>query len=103
MQISFSPVRRDDALTLSKVGDVLTINGEAFDFSGLPDGATLPQSAVTCDWLASDVERIAGVVHLTLVLPIGADAPQSSRFPDPITATDGDISVPVHSNPEAGT
>lgn len=96
MNISFSPMRRDDTLTVSLTGDILTLNGEAFDFSALPDGATLPRDAVACDWLDSDVERIGGVIHLTLILPHGADAPQSTLFPAPITATDGPITLPVY-------
>ena len=39
MKIILSPMRRDAQLTLSKSGDLLTLNGEAFDFSGLPNGA----------------------------------------------------------------
>src|SRR4051812_22159334 len=41
MRISFSPQRRDHVLIVSKNGDVLTINDETFDFSALPNGATL--------------------------------------------------------------
>jgi hypothetical protein len=100
MYISFSPQRRDNLLTLSKSGDVLTINGEAFDFSHVPDGATLPREAVTCEWLASDVEHIDGVIHLTLILPHGAQAPAETLFPGTIIAVDGDTTVPVHSQPE---
>ena len=95
MNISFTPMRRDDRLDLSLAGDVLTVNGEAFDFSGLPDGATLPRAAVTCDWLASDVERIGGVIHLTLILPHGANAPAGTLFPAPITPADGPVTLPV--------
>lgn len=49
MQFSFSPVRRDDTLELSKSGDVLTIKGEVYDFTSLPEGATLPRGAVSCE------------------------------------------------------
>ena len=96
MQILFSPMRRDDRLDLSLAGDVLTINGEAFDFSALPDGATLPREAVTSDWLASDVERIGVVIHLTLILPHGADAPPETLFPAPVSATNGPITRPAY-------
>ncbi len=96
MQITLSPMRRDDRLDLRLAGDVLTINGEAFDFSALPDGATLPREAVTSDWLASDVERIGGVIHLTLILPHGADAPQETLFPVAIVAGDGPITLPAY-------
>lgn len=88
MKISFSPVRRDGDLVLSRSGDVLTINGEAFDFSGIPDGATLPRDAVECDWLASDVERIDGNLQLTLIKPHGAKATHDDLFPQPVTLED---------------
>ncbi|MCJ7874811.1 hypothetical protein [Phaeobacter sp. J2-8] len=65
MQITFSPMRSDARLVLSRVGDVLTLNGEAFDFSQLPEGATLPRAAVASDWLGSDVTRRAGKLCLT--------------------------------------
>lgn len=97
MKITFSPMRRDDTLTLSKSGDTLTVNGEAFDFSDLPDGARLPCEEVGCDWLASDVERVEGVLRLTLVLPHGPQAPQERLFPAPLTLTeDGPVALPPY-------
>jgi hypothetical protein len=97
MQINLSPMRADAALTLSRLGDVLTINGEAFDFSAIPDGATLPRDAVACPWLVSDVERIAGEIVLTLVLPHGQNAPEATRFPAPIIdPPDGPVSLPAY-------
>lgn len=71
MIITLLPQRRDMSLTLERAGDALVINGERFDFSALPEGATLPRDAVACDWLASDVERVGGVLHLSLILPHG--------------------------------
>lgn len=105
MNISFSPMRREGALNLLKSGDILTINGEVFDFSEILDGATLPQEAVDCIWLASDVARIDGVIHLVLILPHGTEAPQETLFPQPVIAMDGPIAVPAPSlqDPEAET
>ncbi|WP_323781920.1 hypothetical protein [Leisingera sp.] len=101
MQINWTPVRRDEALTVTKAGDALTINAEVFDFSPLPEGATLPRAAVACEWLASDVERSGGEISLTLLLPHGADAPEETRFPElVIMAGDGPVPVPPHSNSE---
>lgn len=96
MHITLSPSRRDDRLALSKTGDTLTINGEAFDLSAIPNGATLPREAVACEWFASDIERIGGVLRLTLILPHGANAPHETRFPEPIDATDGPIALPAY-------
>lgn len=105
MQISFIPMRRDDRPELSVTGDVLTINGEEFDFSGVPDGATLPRDAVVCGWLASDVTRIGGVLHLTLILPHGPlpDVPQETLRPVPVSVSAGPVPLPPYANGEENT
>lgn len=96
MKIILSPQRRDDALDVSKVGDVLTINGAAFDFSALPDGATIPAGEVPCDWIAGPIERVAGELHLTLILPHGPNPSQAVAFPQPINdPPDGEIALPA--------
>lgn len=94
MIISFSPVRMDAALNIARKGDVLTINGSAYDFGPLPEGGRLPREAVDCPWLASDVTREGGILRLTLILPHGAYAPPQTLFPAPVTMT-GDGPVPV--------
>lgn len=95
MKITLSPSRRDEPLELSRSGDTLIINGEAFDFSPLPDGATLPPEAIHSDWVSGPVERIDGVLHVTLTLPHGANAPEETRFPAPMTLTgDGPVGLP---------
>ncbi|TWI94641.1 hypothetical protein IQ03_03997 [Gemmobacter caeni] len=108
MKISFSPFRSDAALTLSRQGDVLTIDGADLDFGPLPEGAVLPCEAVNCDWLASEVTRIDGVIHLTLLLPHGPipwPAPLEAHavtHPEPIlVTTDGSILLPSYSPEEA--
>jgi len=95
MVINLSPQRRDDTLTVSKSGDVLTINGTEYDFSQVPEGGLLPQDAVDCPWLASDVERIDGELVLTLLLPHGANASEAARFPEPLMdVPDGTVVLP---------
>lgn len=95
MKITLHPQRRDDTLVVVKSGDTLTINNIAYDFSVIPDGALLPKEAVDCLWLASDVERIGGVLHLSLVLPHSATASESARFPAPIiNPADGPLEFP---------
>lgn len=99
MQISFTPKRLDRKLTLDRQGDVLTINDEAFDFGPLKEGDTLPREAVACDWLASDVTRVDGELHLGLTLPHGNDAPKETRFPKPMSVTeDGPVDLPLYEN-----
>lgn len=95
MQITLSPQRRTETLTVSKQGDTLTINGAAYDFSVIPEGATLPADAVACEYITGNLERIAGVLHLTLVLPIDQNASQAANFPQPIiNPADGLLELP---------
>jgi len=104
MHVNLSPQRRDDALTVTKSGDVLTINGHAFDFSGLPDGAVIPAGEVPCEWIVGPVERVAGELQLTLILPHGANPSQAVAFPAPIVGPlDGTIAFPVDPAPIADT
>ena len=96
MKITLIPQRRDDVLTVSKDGDTLIINGEPFDFSSVPDGATLLRDAVQCDLLVSDIERVDGILHLSLILPYAANAAQQTLFPTPCVVTsDGVIPLPT--------
>ena len=96
MQITFSPQFRPPVV-YSRAGDVLTIDGEDFDFSDVLDGDTLPAEAVSSDMVVGDVSRIAGVLHLTLILPHGINAPETTRFPEPITLEgDGLVTLPVY-------
>lgn len=100
MKISLLPQRRDDSLEVTKSADVFTINGEAFDFSALPDGATIPVGEIPCEWIAGPVERIAGELHLTLILPHGPNPSQAVAFPQPIVSpADGAIALPADPAP----
>lgn len=95
MHITLIPQRRDDTLTITKTGDTLTINGTAYDFSVIPDGATLPASAVDCPFITGDIERINGVLRLSLLLPTGQNASHAANFPAPIiNPPDGTLELP---------
>ncbi len=100
MKINLSPQRRDDVVAVSVAGDVLFLNGEAFDFGPLPEGATLPQDAIDCEWFAGPVSRENGSLRLTLLLPHGANPSQNVAFPQPIvTQGDGPVTLPVDALP----
>tara|TARA_R110000744_G_scaffold72142_1_gene145094 strand:- start:2 stop:292 length:291 start_codon:yes stop_codon:yes gene_type:complete len=96
MNITLTPQVRPDSLTLSKSGDILTINGDAFDFSFIEEGDVLPQDAVECPLLASDVTRTDGALVLTVIFPIKNTSSDAAKFPASIlNAPDGDIEVPA--------
>ena len=96
MLINLSPQRREDILTILKSGDILTINGVPYDFSQLPNGATLPKEAIDCEFIVSDVNRVNGEIELTILLPHGANASHEARFPEPIIKNDdGTVVLPI--------
>ena len=95
MKITLSSQRSDATLTVSKLGDVLTINGVSYDFGPLLDGQTLPGAAVDCPRITGDVRREGGQLHITLLIPHGPDASESARFPAPlINPLDGPLELP---------
>lgn len=95
MRIKFSPQRRDDTLVLIKNGDVLTVNGEAFDFGPLPDGGTLPAAAVDSEWFADNVQRENGELIINLILPNPVNYSPEQAFPaDLANLLDGQIMLP---------
>lgn len=97
MHITLTPQRRNQPLTLHRAADVLTLNGEVFDFGPLAEGAILPRAALDSDWFAADIERKGGALHLALFLPHGAEAPEETLFPAPLTLDrDGPVDLPPY-------
>jgi len=95
MIIKLSPVRRDDTLEVVKLGDILTINGEDFDFSAIGEGDTLPANAILSEWFASEVNRINGEIELTLILPNPVNHSPEQAFPIPLVdVPDGVVMLP---------
>jgi hypothetical protein len=94
MRLLFNPQRRDNVLSISKTNETLTINGVPYDFSSLPNGATLPQSAINCEFICGDVERINGELVVPILLPIKRDASYEARFPQPMEISDGQVVLP---------
>lgn len=92
-------------LAASVNGDVITINGEAIDLSGIPGGYRLPGSAVGNKFFVETeyVERIQGELHFTLRLPVFWDSPEEYRNPaEPIIldARSGPVKFPDTSHPK---
>lgn len=90
--ITLSPMRRDDALAVSVAGDVLVLNGEAIDLATYTADPEVPH-----DWIIGQPVQVEGEWHVTIVLPHGGEAPEATRFPEPITVTeDGPVQLPPY-------
>jgi hypothetical protein len=95
MIVKLSPQRRDDKLDVFKLGDVLTVNGEQFDFSLVGKGDTLPAQAISSIWFVDKVERIDGELVLTLLFPNPWNYSQEQAFPAPLQEVpDGPVAFP---------
>lgn len=95
MIINLSPQLRDDTLSIIKSGNVLTINGEAFDFSPIQEGDTLPATAIDSPWFLDKVERKEGELELTLLFPNPPNFSPEQAFPVPLVGVpDGPVKLP---------
>lgn len=99
MKITMFPFLSDWPLEASVSGDVITINGEEIDLSGIPDGFRLPGDAVGNKFFVGTeyVERIGKTLHFTLRLPVQWDSPEEYRNPpEPIVidARSGPVKFP---------
>lgn len=96
MIIKLSPVCSDTELVVQVYGDKLILNGVEFDFGPLPEGSTLPLSAINSEWINEDVHRTDGEIEVTIIAPHVHGASVAARFPVPINVTeDGEVELPV--------
>ncbi|PKH12592.1 hypothetical protein BI292_06170 [Pseudomonas sp. 43NM1] len=96
MKIKLSSIRSDETLSVTVEGDTLVVNGQAFDFSPVGDGDTLPRGAIKSDWFDGDVERIDGQLIVTLLLPIPSNYSPEQAFPaDLINVPNGPVTFPA--------
>ncbi|AVN42356.1 hypothetical protein FA362_30830 [Pseudomonas aeruginosa] len=85
----------DEHLSLVRTGDVLTVNGQSFDFTPLPEGGELPAEAIGSEWFAGPAVRRADRLELNLRLPLSGDASAAARFPEPLLIeADGPVELP---------
>ncbi len=96
MQITFTPLRCDADLVLERAGDCLVINGQSHDFTDVEEDTPLSFETHGIPWIMSDVIRRDGLLHLTMMLPYGADMAQHP--PQKVTLNieaDGPVILPA--------
>lgn len=97
MKINLSPARGDETLTLSVEGNVVILNGEAYDLGFLNEGESISHEVFGSKWLTDKVSMIDGQLELSVILPYGPGAPESTRYPSPIVVlTDGPVDLPAY-------
>lgn len=92
MKLILNPVRGDTPLQLTVKSNLLIFNGQPVDLA----------AGETCDWIVrAEVDGKEWVVEI--ILPHGPDAPETTRFPAPITvAGDGPVDLPPWGSADSG-
>lgn len=86
---------RPDA-SIDVTGDVLRIEGAAFDFSSLPEGGHVHPETEPDALFIGPVRRIGGVIHAHVILHVGPDAAlDQPGAPWTVDAGDGPVAAPV--------
>jgi hypothetical protein len=92
---------------LSAAGDVLTRGGVSYDLSSVPEGGEgwppLPAPGEDHTFIGP-IRRIDGVIHATMIVHLGDDAPQDQPdAPWIVEAADGAVTIPAIRNPVEAT
>jgi len=93
LTLSLSPVRSDkERLAVAVNGTVITVEGADYDLSLIPDGATVQHPVL------NEVTRDGDNYSIHYRLYHGPNAPQETRFPEPIVLTDhnGPVDLPPY-------
>ena len=102
MILNLRPQFCGGASAVSKAGDVLTVDGESYDFSTIPEGGSIPAFVVPCPWIVEPVTRTGGHIVLTLTIPCGYSPTTIPRPAPLVDPSDGPISLPVLPAPAEG-
>lgn len=97
MQLTLTPQRGlpgQPEMTIHVAGDTITIDGQAYDLSAVPEGGE--------GWPEGDtpfsgvIRRIDGVLHVAVVARIGdAAAPDQGSAPWVVENATGDVAIPA--------
>lgn len=92
-KITLSPQFSNASLSIKKIGDTLTINGNQYDFSPLSDGDEIPDDAITNTSIVGSITKSDGVINLTVLMPYNdPEAPESVTHPEPLMLDkDGEV------------
>ena len=92
LKINLVPVSATKETTASLTGSVLTVTGTDYDLSEMPDGATAQHPEL------GKVTRVGDEYECTIQLGHGPNAPEETRFPQPIVLANhnGTIDLPVY-------
>ena len=83
MKITLFPSLGVEPISASVKGDIITINGEVVDLSGIPEGYSLPGGAVGNKYFVIHVPvtRVNGELSFSLIMPVYEETDEKWRNP----------------------
>ena len=104
MKITLFPSMAAEPMTATVKGDVITINGKAIDLSVIPEGFTLPGSAVGNEFFVAQipVTRINGELSFGLIMqvfPLTDEKWRAPAEPNVLVVKSGKVPFPDVSEP----
>ena len=104
MKITLFPSMAIGPMTATVKGDVITINGVSIDLSVIPEGYTLPGSAVNNEFFVAQipVTRINGELSFGLIMqvfPLTDEKWRNPDVPNVLTVKSGKVPFPDVSEP----
>lgn len=95
IHFELSPVDGFPEYTLKVKGFIVYIDGEAYDFTPLPDGGRLPIGSVSNDAICGVVRREGDVLTVPIIYPFTAAPNMGFVDPKPITVrSNGPVKFP---------
>ena len=93
--VPFRPLGTATPTTACVEGETLILNDQRIDLSLIPEGMTLPMSAIGHELFAGPVSRRNGEVELTLKLAVNAGAPAYMWLSGRLQVSAGPVPFPV--------
>lgn len=93
--VPFRPLGTATPTTASVEGETLILNEQRIDLSQIPEGMTLPMSAIGHELFAGPVSRRNGEIELTLRLAVNAGAPDYMWLGGRLQVSAGPVPFPV--------
>lgn len=99
MKVILSPLASSHTTDVSVSGDVITVDGQSYDLSGIPEGHQVDAESPA----AGIIKRVNGEIEVTILYFYASHLAELEQSPDiadyTFTVTDGPVPCPISWKP----